>query len=346
MGKKVVGLVLSVALLMVVLSGCFLLPKPDTMPPVVTVTSPANGGSFEVLPNASRNVTVEASVTAHSPIQSVTFALTSENFSQTVSASGPIGQTSGTFTYKFTGLTTGKYFLSVEAYSSARHPGRASSVFGITATTVYENPVVGNIALTPNYQGKHYVTNDPITFGATVANPNNTGSLNVAATVVNKTTNESMPLGPVSPTNGVYTFTYTPTAAGTYTFAVNAVLTVDSKTYNGENSKSGEVYDKPSYSIETSPDDYSVALSNQSFTFKATSAVAYLDVNGSTHAPYTSGSAITNLVPNQWNTLTLTFEAVKGLGGAVLGTKTVHVLGVQSSNSADTPYVFLIDKNG
>ncbi len=337
MGKKVIGLALSVALLMVVLSGCFLLPKPDTVPPTVVITSPTNGMNFEILPGGTKNVTVEASVTAHSPIQSVVFTLTSASLSQTVSAHGPIGQTSGTFTYTFENLTTGKYSLSVEAYSSARFPGRASSKFDITATKVYQNPVVGDITLTPNYQG-HYVTNSPITFSATVTNPNNTGSLNVTATV------NGNPASLVSSNNGVYTFTYTPTTAGTYTFAINAVLTIDSKTYTGSNSKVEQVYEKPAVSNLQSPKDYSVATTPASFTFTTTSGVtAYLSVNGSTHAPYTSGTTI-NLVPNQWNTLILTFQ--DPWGNYLSTTTTVHVLGVKSSNSADTPYVFLIDKDG
>ncbi len=343
MSKKVVGLVLSVALLMVVLSGCFLLPKPDIMAPTVTILSPTNGAKITIPSGKMATVPVKVTVAASSPIGLVQVTLTSTSMparTKTAKAlSGGYGSLQGTFVATFTNLKSGDYNVNVEARSKCPYPVTQSSMFSITATTVYENPVVGAITLTPNYQGKYYVTGSPIQFSAQVTNPNSAGTPEVVATVSGKAATK------VSVNNGVYTFIYTPTAAGTWTFAVSAVLTVDSKTYSGSNSTTEHVYVKPAVSNLQGPEDYSVATTNPSFTFTTTDGVtAYLSVNGSTHAPYTSGSAITNLVPNQWNTLTLTFQ--DPWNNPMSTTSTVHILGVQSSNSADTPYVFLIDKNG
>ena len=337
MGKKVIGLAVTVALLMVVLSGCFLLPKPDTVPPTVSVVFPQNNGNI-VVTSESTSITVKASVTAHSPIQSVTFTLSSAQYPQlVVDAQGKYGETSGVFTYTFTNLKPGTYTLTVKAYSSARFPGRATTMFNIT--TAVQNPIVGDITVGPNYHG-HYVTKTPITFSAKVTNPNSNGTLNVTGTVGGEAANL------VSANNGIYTFTYTPNQAGTYKFMITASLTVGTKTYVGSNSVNITVDEKPEATITQSPADYSVATSPVSFTFTTTSGVeAYLSVNGSTHSSYTSGTSINSyLTPDQWNTVALTFK--DKWGNPLPETVTTHVLGTKASNPNDTPYVFLIDKSG
>ncbi|WP_036226443.1 hypothetical protein [Mesoaciditoga lauensis] len=337
MGKKVIGLAVTVALLMVVLSGCFLLPKPDTVPPTVSVVYPQNGGNI-VVTSGSANLTVKASVTAHSPIQSVTFTLTSSQYPQiVVDAQGDYGKTSGVFTYTFTNLKPGTYTLSVKAYSSARFPGRAVTTFSVANQV--KNPEIGSINLTPNYQGAHFVTKAPINFSAMVTNPNNTGNLNVTATVNGEAANF------VSSNNGVYTFTYTPNEAGSYKFEVTALLTVGTETYTNSTSTTIDVYDMPEATITSSPEDYSVATSPVSFGFTTTAGVkAYLSINGSTHSLYTSGSSINSyLAEDKWNNVTLAFEDP---WGNPIKDLTVHILGTKESNPNDTPYVFLIDKDG
>ncbi len=330
MGKKVIGLAVTVALLTVVLSGCFLLPKPDTMPPTVTIISPQNGTNI-VVTDGTANITVKASVTAHSPIQYVTFTLTSNSEQYRGQGKGNYGETSGVFSYTFTNLKPGTYSLSVEAYSKAKYPGYANGTF--TIGVAMKNPVIGDIMVKPNYSNGYFVTSIPITFWATVTNPNNTGTLNVTATVNGNAAQE------VSSNNGVYTFTYIPTVTGN----AQIVITATVGTNTTQKSKTIEIYEKPAVTITKLPADYSVAISDPSFTFTTQGSVtAYLDVNGSTHAPYQSGAPITNLVPDEWNSLTLTFEGL----GKILKTVNVHVLGTRKTNPNDTPYVFLIDKEG
>ncbi len=333
MGKKVIGLAVTVALLMVVLSGCFLLPKPDTTPPTVAIIAPQNGVNI-VVSNGKADVTVKASVVAHSPIQGVTFVLTSSNLSLKANGVGPYGQTSGTFVATFTDLEPGSYTVNVEARSEARVPGYSNARFEISQAL--QAPVIGDITVKPNYEGAHYVTNTPITFYATVTNPNNTGDLAVQATV------NGNPAKEVSSANGLYEFSYTPVEAGNYVINITATL---NGTLTSTKKTEVTVDNVPSVDIISCPDDYTVATQPISFTFKATNATAYLDINGSTYATYTSASEINSyLTPDKWNTVTLTFK--DGWGNPLSKSINLHILGVKTSNPNDTPYVFLIDKAG
>ncbi|MGC9212237.1 MAG: Ig-like domain-containing protein, partial [Athalassotoga sp.] len=350
MSKKILGLVVSVALLMVVLSGCFLLPQIDTFTPLVTIVSPAPSQTITVpTSTSSTNVTVTATVLAHSPIQSVQISLVQngQNYG-TFNMSGAFGQNTGSFSYTFTNLPVGSYYLTVTAQSQAKTPGSASQKFSIVSaqpvtppSTKYAAPVVSLINVAPNYQGKYYVAQAPITFSATVTNPNKVGQLAVWASVNGQT------IQPNSNSNP-YTFTWTPSATGTYTLSVNATVTIGASTVSGSNSVVVKVpFINPSANVTGIPSRLVMASTTPaSFTFTTTSGVnAYLSINGGVPATYTSQSPIANskLLPNQWNTLTLTF---KDPWGYTIQTAVATVLGVQTSNTSQTPYIFLIDKSG
>ncbi|BBJ27749.1 beta strand repeat-containing protein [Athalassotoga saccharophila] len=350
MSKKILGLVVSVALLMVVLSGCFLLPQIDTFTPLVTIVSPAPSQTITVpTSTSSTNVTVTATVLAHSPIQSVQVSLVQngQNYG-TFNMSGAFGQNTGSFSYTFTNLPVGSYYLTVTAQSGAKTPGSASQKFTIASaqpvtppSTKYAAPVVSLINVAPNYQGKYYVAQSPITFSATVTNPNKVGQVAVWASVNGQT---------IQPNNNAnpYTFTWTPSSTGTYTLYVNATVTIGASTVSGSNSVVIKVpYISPAVNSVNTPSRLVMATTTPaSFTFTTTPGVsAYLSINGGSAATYTSQSPIANvkLLPNQWNTLTLTF---KDPWGYTIQTAVATVLGVQTSNPANTPYVFLIDKAG
>ncbi len=116
MSKKILGLVVSVALLMVVLSGCFLLPQIDTFTPVIKVISPTANQTITVpTSTSSTNVTATASVVAHSPLQSVVVSLSKggQVLVGNTPANGTLGQNTGVFSYTFTGLTPGTYTLHI-----------------------------------------------------------------------------------------------------------------------------------------------------------------------------------------------------------------------------------------
>ncbi|MGC9217860.1 MAG: Ig-like domain-containing protein, partial [Athalassotoga sp.] len=353
MSKKILGLVVSVALLMVVLSGCFLLPQIDTFTPVIKVISPAANQTITVpTSTSSTNVTVTASVVAHSPLQSVVVSLSkgSQVLVNNTPANGNLGQNTGVFNYTFTSLTPGTYSVQFQAYSSAKNPGTGGVSFTVTSSqpvtppsTKYSAPVVSLINVAPNYQGKYYVANSPVTFSATVTNPNNVGQLAVLASVNDQTIQPNNSSNP-------YTFTWTPSATGTYTLYVKATVTIGASTVSGSNSVVIKVpYVNPSANVTGSPSRLVMASTTPaSFTFTTTSGVnAYLSINGGAAATYTSQSPIANskLLPNQWNTLTLTFKDPWG-NPLPQYTTVATVLGVQSSNPANTPYVFLIDKAG
>jgi hypothetical protein len=268
----------------------------------------------------------------------------------TVNASGPFGQTSGQFTYTFTSLPVGSYYVQVSAQSAAKNPGSASQKFTVASaqavtppSTKYAKPGVGLVNVAPNYMGKYYVANSPITFSATVTNPNGVGQLAVTASVLGQT------LTPVSNSNP-YTFTWTPSATGTYTLYVNATVTIGASTVSNSNSV---VISVPTVlpSVTTGPTIPSrlvmTTTTPASFTFTTTPGVnAYLSINGGTSATYMTTTPISNtkLNPNVWNTLTLTF---KDFWGNTIQTAVATVLGVQPQNGANTtPYLFLIDKTG
>ncbi|MCL4407052.1 MAG: hypothetical protein M1542_04705 [Thermotogae bacterium] len=352
MSKKILGLVVSVALLMVVLSGCFLLPQIDTFTPVIKVISPtANQTIIVPTSTSSTNVTVTASVVAHSPLQSVVVSLSkgSQVLVNNTPANGNLGQNTGVFNYTFTSLTPGTYSVQFQAYSSAKNPGTGGVSFTIASSqsvtppsTKYSAPVVSLINVAPNYQGKYYVANAPITFSATVTNPNNVGQLAVWASVTGQTIQPNNSSNP-------YKFTWTPSATGTYTLYVNATVTIGASTVSGSNSVVIKVpYVSPTVTSGPATPSRLVMATTipASFTFTTTPGVnAYLSINSGAAATYTSQSPISNskLTPNVWNTLTLTF---KDPWGYTIKTAVATVLGVQTSNPANTPYVFLIDKSG
>ncbi|MGC9173391.1 Ig-like domain-containing protein, partial [Athalassotoga sp.] len=242
MSKKILGLVVSVALLMVVLSGCFLLPQIDTFTPLVTIVSPAPSQTITVpTSTSSTNVTVTATVLAHSPIQSVQISLVQngQNYG-TFNMSGAFGQNTGSFSYTFTNLPVGSYYLTVTAQSQAKTPGSASQKFSIVSaqpvtppSTKYAAPVVSLVNTIPNYSASatkgYYVFNLPVKFWATVTNTNNVGQLNIWANVTGPQ-NYSIPT--VTSTNTTYNFVgnFTPTSTGTYTITVYANVTVGAST--------------------------------------------------------------------------------------------------------------------
>uniref|UniRef100_UPI003D00833A hypothetical protein n=1 Tax=Athalassotoga sp. TaxID=2022597 RepID=UPI003D00833A len=137
MSKKILGLVVSVALLMVVLSGCFLLPQIDTNMPIVVINSPAYNQVFTV-PTQQSTTSVVSNVTvyASSAIRSVQISLLMNGQPVVaVNANGPYGQNNGSFSYTFKNLSVGSYKLSAQAYSQCKTPSNLMyTQFTITST--------------------------------------------------------------------------------------------------------------------------------------------------------------------------------------------------------------------
>ena len=348
MSKKVIGLAVTVALLMIVLSGCFLLPKPALPPQVVKVVMPANGQNIVVAPNETGNVKVEAYIKAQSPIDAVYFSLYKDgalSISQQ-SANGPYQTTEGTFTYTFTGLKAGSYTLNVQAYTKNPRPAVTNSSFEISHS--YLPPKISNLTVKSNYMdGKHYVTGSPIQFSVEVTNPNNTGTPVVSAEV------NGNPAEEVSKSNNTWTFKYTPNVAGSYTFGITAKL--PNATPTAATSVVENVDWMPSVSnlklkiSKKDSEDYAVALSSTSvsFSYESTNVKATVSVNGTVFANenYTSDEAISGIKADQWNEVKISF--VDKWGNPLPSyTKLFHVLGTQKTNPKDTPYVFLIDRQG
>jgi hypothetical protein len=324
--------------------------------PVVVINSPTYGQVFTVpTQQSTTSVTANITVYASSGIQSVPVSIVQNGQTlTTVNANGPYGQNTGNFTWTFKNLSVGTYTLTAQAYSQCKTPSNLMSTkFTITSTQVvtppstkYKAPGVSLINVAPNYQGKYYVANSPITFSATVNNPNGVGQLAVSASVNGQTIQPNNSSNP-------YTFTWTPSATGTYTLYVNATVTIGASTVSGSNSVVISVPAVlPSVTMgPTIPSRLVMASTTPaSFTFTTTSGVnAYLSISNGTAttytSTYTSQSPIANskLTPNVWNTLTLTF---KDPWGYTIQTAVATVLGVQASNPANTPYVFLIDKAG